>query len=150
MLRRLLLTRRASTRSRPRATEYGWDIDHGDHAKIWRDGCIIRARLPRRYYEAYNKQSELPLLIADDIVCLQRRQRLRAAWREVVSSALHGFLHRLHSSLSYYDGVRADRLPLPSFRVSATTSDRTRTSAMDKEGTYHTEWSGDRSESRWS
>ena len=46
--------------------EYGWDIDRGAMARIWRGGCIIRARFLNRIVEAYERNPELPTLLADE------------------------------------------------------------------------------------
>ena len=48
------------------SAEYGWNIDRGAMARIWRGGCIIRARFLNRITEAYEREPELPLLLADD------------------------------------------------------------------------------------
>ena len=48
------------------SAEYGWNIDRGAMARIWRGGCIIRARFLNRITEAYERNPELPLLLADD------------------------------------------------------------------------------------
>ena len=47
------------------SAEYGWNIDRGAMARIWRGGCIIRARFLNRITEAYERNPELPLLLAD-------------------------------------------------------------------------------------
>ncbi len=127
--------------------EYGWDVDRGAMARIWRGGCIIRARFLNRITEAYERDEKLPLLIADDFFagvitdCLE-------SWRRVVSgAALAGIpTPAFSSSLAYYDGVRADRLPAALIQglrdfFGAHTYHR-----VDKDGTFHTEWSGDRTE----
>jgi 6-phosphogluconate dehydrogenase len=49
--------------------EYDWNIDRGAMARIWRGGCIIRARFLNRITEAYERNAELPLLLADDYFC---------------------------------------------------------------------------------
>ena len=46
--------------------EYDWDIDRGAMARIWRGGCIIRARFLNRITEAYERDEHLPLLLGDD------------------------------------------------------------------------------------
>ena len=47
------------------SAELGWDVDRGAMARIWRGGCIIRARFLNRITEAYERQPDLPLLLAD-------------------------------------------------------------------------------------
>ncbi|MGV9825487.1 NADP-dependent phosphogluconate dehydrogenase [Gordonia sp. NPDC003429] len=127
--------------------EYDWNVDPGALATIWRGGCIIRAKFLNRIRDAYAENADLPsLLLAPyfrDAVegCLD-------SWRRVVSTAtLTGVpAPAFASSLSYYDGLRSERLPaaltqgLRDF-FGAHTYQRT-----DKEGTFHTLWGQDRSE----
>ncbi|MBA3529184.1 MAG: NADP-dependent phosphogluconate dehydrogenase, partial [Propionibacteriaceae bacterium] len=129
--------------------EYNWDIDRGAMARIWRGGCIIRARFLNRITEAYERDPELPLLLADDYFTQALNSSL-AAWRRVVAGAAQNGIPTpaFSSSLSYYDGIRADRLPAALIQgqrdfFGAHTYHRT-----DMEGLYHTEWSGDRAEHR--
>src|SRR5690606_33724103 len=66
--------------------EFDWNIDRGAMARIWRGGCIIRARFLDRITEAYQRDPELPLLLADEYFTGAVSNSL-AAWRRVVSSA---------------------------------------------------------------
>ena len=133
------------------SAEYNWDIDRGAAARIWRGGCIIRAQFLNRITEAYEREADLALLISDpyfaDVV-----NTGAASWRRVVSQAvLNGVpVPAFSSSLAYYDGVRAERLPAALIQAlrdffGAHTYQRT-----DKEGVFHTEWSADRSETQQS
>ncbi|WP_367136924.1 NADP-dependent phosphogluconate dehydrogenase [Saccharothrix sp. HUAS TT1] len=132
---------------RAASAEYGWDLDLGAMATIWRGGCIIRARFLDRIREAYDKAPELASLLVDDYF----RDAVRsaeAAWRRVVVKAVTagvpapGFV----SALAYYDGLRSERLPASLIQglrdfFGAHTYRRT-----DREGSFHTRWSGDRSQ----
>ncbi len=127
--------------------EYDWDIDRGAMARIWRGGCIIRAVFLNRITEAYERQPDLPLLLADPFFTDVMDEGL-PAWRSIVSqAALHGVATPVFaSSLSYYDGLRAERLPASVIQgqrdfFGAHTYKRT-----DREGSFHTLWSGDRSQ----
>ena len=131
------------------SAEYGWDVDRGAMARIWRGGCIIRARFLNRITEAYQRDAELPLLIADDYFADAVGDSL-AAWRRVVAGAARSGVPTpaFSAALAYYDGIRAERLPAALIQgqrdfFGAHTYRRT-----DKEGVFHTEWSGDRSETR--
>ena len=126
---------------------YGWGIDRGAMARIWRGGCIIRARFLNRITEAYQRNPELPLLIADPYFAEVVGSGL-AAWRRVVSqAALAGVpTPAFASSLSYYDGLRAPRsaaalLPGQPDLFGAHTYLR-----VDRPGTFHTRWTTDRLE----
>ena len=68
------------------AEQYGWKIDKGAVAKIWRAGCIIRARFLNRIVEAYERDPELPTLLADEYFAKIVADG-EAAWRRVVSTA---------------------------------------------------------------
>ncbi|MGO1459431.1 MAG: NADP-dependent phosphogluconate dehydrogenase [Flaviflexus sp.] len=131
--------------------EYGWTIDKGALAKIWRAGCIIRAVFLGDITEAYEANPNLPLLMADDKFA-DKINACVPAWREVVALGVFSGipLPAFSSSLSYFDGVRADRLPAALIQGQRDFFGSHTYKRIDKEGTYHTEWSGDRSESRWS
>ncbi|NMF08050.1 NADP-dependent phosphogluconate dehydrogenase [Corynebacterium xerosis] len=129
------------------AAEYGWDIDRGALATIWRGGCIIRARFLNRIKEAYDRNPELPALLLDPYFRGQVSECLDA-WRDVVVTATRMGLPApvFSSSLAYYDALRAERLPAALIQgqrdfFGAHTYRRT-----DKDGSFHTLWSGDRSE----
>ncbi|MFC9472019.1 NADP-dependent phosphogluconate dehydrogenase [Nocardia sp. NPDC056952] len=129
------------------SAEYGWDLHPGDLATIWRGGCIIRARFLNRIKEAYEQDPALPSLILAPYF----REAIETAidsWRRVVSTAtLLGIpVPAFASSLSYYDALRAERLPAALTQgqrdfFGAHTYER-----IDADGKFHTLWSGDRSE----
>ncbi|MEU1209940.1 NADP-dependent phosphogluconate dehydrogenase [Nocardia sp. NPDC005825] len=129
------------------SAEYNWDLHPGDLATIWRGGCIIRARFLNRIKEAYEADPALPSLILAPYF----REAIETAidsWRRVVvvATQLGIPVPAFASSLSYYDGLRAERLPAALTQgqrdfFGAHTYER-----IDAEGKYHTLWSGDRSE----
>ena len=129
------------------SAEYDWDLHPADLATIWRGGCIIRARFLNRIKEAYDENPKLPSLILAPYF----RDAIETAidsWRRVVSTAtLLGIpVPAFASSLSYYDALRAERLPAALTQgqrdfFGAHTYER-----VDAEGKFHTLWSGDRSE----
>jgi 6-phosphogluconate dehydrogenase len=125
----------------------GWNIDRGAMARIWRGGCIIRARFLNRITEAYERDANLPLLLADPYFTGAVGNGV-AAWRRVVAgAALHGVpTPAFSSSLAYYDGVRAERLPAALVQAQRDFFGAHTYRRTDREGTFHTLWSGDRSE----
>ncbi|WP_066588921.1 NADP-dependent phosphogluconate dehydrogenase [Cellulomonas timonensis] len=129
------------------SAEFGWDIDRGAMARIWRGGCIIRARFLNRITEAYERDAELPLLLADPYFAGAVGNGV-GAWRRVVSqAALAGVpTPAFSSSLAYYDGVRAERLPASLIQAQRDFFGAHTYRRTDKDGTFHTEWSGDRAE----
>ncbi len=90
------------------SAEFDWNIDRGAMARIWRGGCIIRARFLNRITEAYERQPDLPLLLADPYFTEAVGTGV-ASWRRIVAqAALNGVpTPAFASSLSYYDGLRA-------------------------------------------
>ena len=130
------------------SAEFGWDIDRGAMARIWRGGCIIRARFLNRITEAYERDSGLALLLADEYFVGAVGKGV-GAWRRTVSqAALNGVpTPAFSSSLAYYDGVRAPRLPANLIQAQRDFFGAHTYRRTDRGGTFHTEWSGDRSES---
>jgi 6-phosphogluconate dehydrogenase len=130
------------------SAENDWNIDRGAMARIWRGGCIIRARFLNRITEAYERDPQLPLLLADPYFADAVAQGV-AAWRRVVAAAAtHGVpVPAFSSSLAYYDAVRAERLPAALIQAQRDFFGAHTYRRVDKEGTFHTEWSGDRAES---
>jgi 6-phosphogluconate dehydrogenase len=127
--------------------EFGWDIDRGAMARIWRGGCIIRARFLNRITEAYERDPALPLLLADEYFVGAVGNGV-PAWRRVVAAAaLAGVpTPAFSSSLAYYDGVRSERLPAALIQAQRDFFGAHSYRRVDRDGTFHTEWSGDRSE----
>ncbi|MFI1965019.1 NADP-dependent phosphogluconate dehydrogenase [Streptomyces pathocidini] len=127
--------------------EYGWEIDLGSIAAIWRGGCIIRAAFLDRIRAAYAADPGLPTLLADKEFAAEVGEA-QDAWRAVVSTAVaHGVpTPGFAAALTYYDALRAERLPAALTQgqrdfFGAHTYRRT-----DREGSFHTLWGGDRTE----
>ena len=129
------------------AEQYGWSIRKGDMAAIWRGGCIIRARFLNRITEAYVADPELPVLITADYF-RDAIERCQASWRRVVVAAASAGIPSpaFSSSLAYYDGLRAARLPAALIQGQRDFFGAHTYQRVDKPGTFHTLWSGDRTE----
>ncbi|WP_181895338.1 NADP-dependent phosphogluconate dehydrogenase [Corynebacterium amycolatum] len=129
------------------AKEYGWEIDRGALATIWRGGCIIRAQFLNRIKEAYDRDPELPALVLDEYFRDQVTECLDA-WRDVVVTAAQMGIPApvFSSSLAYYDGLRAERLPAALVQGQRDYFGAHTYKRVDREGVFHTLWSGDRSE----
>ncbi|WP_241992567.1 NADP-dependent phosphogluconate dehydrogenase [Cryobacterium sp. Sr59] len=129
------------------AEQYNWDIKKGEIAKIWRGGCIIRARFLNRITEAYTENPGLVSLVTapffTDVVA-----KAQDSWRNVVADAAHAGIPApvFASSLAYYDSLRADRLPAALTQGQRDFFGAHTYKRVDKEGTFHTLWSGDRTE----
>lgn len=129
------------------AAEYGWDIDPRDLATIWRGGCIIQAKFLNRIVEAYDRDPELPSLLLDPYFKKQVADSVDS-WRRVVVAAtrLGQPIPVFSSSLSYFDSLRARRLPAALIQGQRDFFGAHTYKRVDKQGTFHTLWSADRSE----
>jgi 6-phosphogluconate dehydrogenase len=129
------------------SAEYGWGIDRGAMATIWRGGCIIRARFLDRIREAYDADPALPSLLVAPYFADVVRSGV-TSWRRIVSqAALAGIpTPAFSSSLAYYDGLRSKPLPAALIQGLRDNFGAHTYKRVDKDGTFHTEWAGDKLE----
>ncbi len=92
--------------------EYGWKLNFGEIAQIFRGGCIIRAKFLQKITEAYERDPNLANLLLDPYFS-EAIHSAQKSWRKVVAlAAEHGVsIPTFSSALSYYDGYRTSRLP---------------------------------------
>jgi len=130
---------------RAAAGEYGWDLDFGGIALLWREGCIIRAQFLERIKEAYDEDPDLAnLLLAPYFKrAIDRSQK---AWRRVVAVAVENGIPvpAFGSALAYYDGYRNPRLPANVLQAQRDYFGAHTYERVDKpRGEYfHTDWTG--------
>lgn len=100
------------TLMRAAAKSYGWNLNYGGIALMWRGGCIIRSVFLGKIKEAYDKNPALENLLLDDYFA-ETIQNLIPAWREVVAYAVKiGVpMPAFSSALNYFDGLTTERLP---------------------------------------
>ncbi len=129
------------TMIRDAAAEYGWDIDLGAVAKIWRGGCIIRAAFLDRIRAAHAANPDLISLLSEEQFAAEITEA-QTAWRTVVSAAArHGIpVPAFSAALDYYDTLRSEHLPAALIQglrdfFGAHTYRRT-----DRTGVFHTQW----------
>jgi 6-phosphogluconate dehydrogenase len=93
-------------------TEYDWTLNFGEIAKIWRGGCIIRARFLQKITEAYNNDAGLANLLLDPYF-RGEIEKNQANWRGVIAAAVQAGIPTpcFSSALAYYDSYRGERLP---------------------------------------
>lgn len=97
---------------RSAAKEYGWNLNYGGIALMWRGGCIIRSAFLGKIKEAFDANHDIVNLLIDpffkDVMV-----EAQGAWRNVVTQAVKlGIpMPATSSALAYYDGYRNDRLP---------------------------------------
>lgn len=126
---------------RSASKEYNWDLPFGDIAKIWREGCIIRAQFLQKITDAYEKEADLENLLLDDYF-KDITANYQQAVRDVVSLAVQAGVPvpTFSSAISYFDSYRSDRLPANLIQAQrdyfgAHTYERT-----DREGIFHYSW----------
>lgn len=97
---------------REASQEYGWKLNFGDIALMWREGCIIRARFLGDIKVAFDEEPGLANLVLAPIF-RQSLANAQSSWRAVLKTAVDLGIPTpvLSSSLSYYDGYRCERLP---------------------------------------
>jgi 6-phosphogluconate dehydrogenase len=97
---------------RTAAVDFGWDLNYGGIALMWRGGCIIRSVFLGNIKEAFEKNKDLENLLLDPFF-KEKIDKAQASWRKVVSTAIENGIPvpALASALNYYDGYRTERLP---------------------------------------
>jgi 6-phosphogluconate dehydrogenase len=121
--------------------EYGYGLNLTDIAKIWRAGCIIRARLLGDIMDAYRRNPDLISLLLDDTFrdAVESRQE---SWRYVIQTAIGMGIPVLamSASLAYFDAYRSERLPANLTQAQRDYFGAHTYRRIDREGTFHTEW----------
>jgi 6-phosphogluconate dehydrogenase len=130
---------------REAAREYGWDLNYGGIALMWRGGCIIRSVFLGRIKEAFDRDPHLANLLLDPFF----REQVAAArdsWRKVVATAiLNGIpVPSMSAGLAYFDACRTERLPANLLQAQrdyfgAHTYERT---DRPRGEFFHTNWTG--------
>jgi 6-phosphogluconate dehydrogenase len=130
---------------RTAAAEYGWNLNYGGIALMWRGGCIIRSAFLGKIKEAFDKNPGLTNLLLDpyfknNVISAQD------SWRKVVSvAALNGIpVPAFSTALAYFDGYRTERLPANLLQAQrdyfgAHTYERT---DKPRGEFFHTNWTG--------
>ncbi len=121
---------------------HGWGLKLGELARIWQDGCIIRAQFLGRIKAAYDRDAGIPNLLLDPSF----REELGArqdGWRRVVGEAAGAGLPLLSTaaSLGYYDMIRRERLPANLTQAQRDFFGSHTYRRIDREGDVHTDWS---------
>jgi len=118
-----------------------WNLSLGEIARIWKGGCIIRARFLDRIKNAYDRNGNISSLLIDPDFAKEMNERQQSLRSIVVLAVQKGIsLGAFSASLAYYDTYRRDRLPANLTQAQrdyfgAHTYERT-----DKAGAFHTEW----------
>jgi 6-phosphogluconate dehydrogenase len=97
---------------RSAAAEYGWNLNYGGIALMWRGGCIIRSAFLGKIKEAFDRDRDLVNLLLDPFF-QEVMTTAQQPWRRVVTTAVNlGIpMPAIGSALAYFDGYRSERLP---------------------------------------
>ncbi len=100
------------TLMRAASEEYKWNLNYGNIALLWRNGCIIRSVFLGKIKEAFDKNPNLTNLILDPFF-KEKIENAQESWRRVISTAvLNGiWIPAFSTALNYFDGYRAEHLP---------------------------------------
>ncbi|HVW28365.1 MAG TPA: NADP-dependent phosphogluconate dehydrogenase [Polyangiaceae bacterium] len=124
------------------STANNWGILTREMARIWKGGCIIRARFLDTIFRAYEKNGKLPNLLLDEIV-RGEIEKTQANWRKVLGlAAAHGVpVPAMSASLAYYDSYRAEKLPQNLTQAQRDAFGAHTYERIDEPGVaIHTEW----------
>ncbi|TVQ85986.1 MAG: decarboxylating NADP(+)-dependent phosphogluconate dehydrogenase [Bacteroidetes bacterium] len=130
---------------RAAAAEYGWNLNYGGIALMWRGGCIIRSVFLGKIKEAFDRNSDLPNLLLDDYFKTKVHEA-GYAWRRVVAQTMTNGIPvpALSSALSYFDGYRTERLPANLLQAQRDYFGAHTYERIDKPrgDFFHTNWTG--------
>jgi 6-phosphogluconate dehydrogenase len=121
--------------------EYDYNLNCGEIAKIWRGGCIIRARFLNDIRKAFTRTPDLPNLMIDPEFASAMNAR-QAALRKVVALAAESGIPALafSSALAYFDAYRSARLPANLTQAQRDYFGAHTYRRLDRKGSFHTEW----------
>lgn len=130
---------------REAAKEYGWDLNYGGIALMWRGGCIIRSSFLGKIKDAFDANPELTNLITAPYF-KAKLEAAQAGWRRVIAAAVtHGVaVPSLSSALSYFDGYRCARSPANLLQAQRDYFGAHTYERLDKPRGefFHTNWTG--------
>ena len=130
---------------RTAAKDYKWDLNYGNIALMWREGCIIRAQFLGKIKQAFDKTPDLPNLLMDDYF-RNAIEKSQIAWRKVIATAVElGIpVPAFSSALAYYDSYRSERLPANLLQAQRDYFGAHTYERVDKPRVefFHTNWTG--------
>jgi 6-phosphogluconate dehydrogenase len=124
------------------SAEYGWKVNLAEMARIWKGGCIIRARLLDPVRAAFTSNPSLPNLLVDPAIASDM-QRAAPAWRQVVAAAAAAGIPvpALAASLAYFDSYRTARLPQNLTQAQRDAFGAHKYERIERPGFVHSDWS---------
>jgi 6-phosphogluconate dehydrogenase len=130
---------------REAAEIYGWELNYGGIALMWRGGCIIRSQFLSKIRDAFDLNPKLENLLLDDFFIEAITEAL-PGWRKAVGTAvaLGVPVPTFSSALSFYDGYRSERLPANLLQAQRDYFGAHTYERLDKPRGefFHTNWTG--------
>jgi len=130
---------------REAAKEYGWELNYGGIALLWRGGCIIRSVFLSKIKDAFDQNPGLPNLLLDPFF-KEKVEASQEGWRKVVATALvNGIpVPAFTTALNYFDGYRSERLPANMLQAQRDYFGAHTYERVDKPRGefFHTNWTG--------
>lgn len=126
---------------RSAAKEYGWDLDFGKIAAIFRGGCIIQAVFLNKITEAYEKNPDLENLMLDDFFLAKIKANV-SSLREIVAFAMKQGIPvpAMANALEYLDGMRSRVVGANLIQAQRDFFGAHTYQRNDREGTFHHDW----------
>ena len=126
---------------RAASREYAYNLPFAEIARIWKGGCIIRAKLLDSIKQAFMKDADLQNLIIDRDLAL-RLSKLESDWRNVAKTARETSVPfpSISASLDYFDSYRSERLPANLVQAMRDYFGAHGYERVDKSGQFHTDW----------
>lgn len=131
---------------RAAAEEFGWNLQYGAIAQMWREGCIIRSVFLDDIQAAFTNKPDLSNLLLDAYFA-DKMKTSQTGWRKVVAAAVeHGLpMPATGSALAFYDGYRTESLPANMIQAQRDYFGAHTYERVDKSRGefYHTDWTGE-------
>ena len=118
--------------------EKSYNLNFEEICKIWRGGCIIRAKLLENFMKAFNKNNDLSNLLFDEDISSIINDTVNAARRVSVYCINNQIpAYSLLASLSYFDAIKSSRLPMNLIQAQRDCFGEHTFERIDKPGTFH-------------
>lgn len=131
---------------RAAAKNFGWNLNYGGIALMWREGCIIRSRFLGDIKKAFDAEPELENLLFAPYF-KEQIQKAEEGWRNVISTAVRAgvAVPAMSAALAFYDGYRRERLPASLLQAQRDYFGAHTYERLDKPRGefFHTDWTGE-------
>lgn len=133
------------------AKEYGWNLEYGNIALLWRAGCIIRSLFLTDIKQAFDANPELESLMMDDFFA-NALQGAEKGWRAICMLGIQQAvpMPAMNAGLIFYDAYRTETLPANLLQAQRDYFGAHTYHRIDRAGSesFHTQWTADGSEEK--